>query len=80
MRLDEPWVTSANTHSRNSVKAVTDKRNTPYDTSKATGTASTACMGVRVMASMSCLSSNGTPTLASLAAIMNAKARPTRQR
>ena len=75
-----PWVALANTSSRNSVKAVVDKRNRPYATSNETGTTSAICTPptTGVMVSTKFLSSNGTPTLASLAQIMKLKAATTR--
>jgi len=72
------WVTRANTSSRSSVNNALENRSAPYASSSAAGTTMNACSGVIVNASMTCLNTIGTLTLAPLAAIKQASASRTR--
>ena len=73
-------VTFTKKNSRSSVNIVVDKRNKPYATNRPIGNMSTVAgwLGVMLRLSTSSLSIRGTPTLASLAPIRQAKATMTR--
>jgi hypothetical protein len=75
-------VTFANTNSRSSVNAVDASRSAPYATSRPSGIATSGAASPAAGASRStmCLSSTGTPTVASLAPIRKPIASMTRQR
>ena len=81
MLREAPSVALAKISSRNSANSVVDRRNSPYATSKPSGTISKASAPTPLlgfMVSTNSFSSSGTLTLASLAPTMKANAAITR--